>query len=70
MSKVKITINNAQSSVKINDQEINDIVANLSVNIRATEIPTITMTLAPCSLEINGESYYVKPLKSTPEKTI
>lgn len=65
MSKIKISINSLQSSVKINDQEINDIITDLSVNIRATQSPTITMTLVPCNLEINGENFDIKSPTST-----
>ncbi len=65
MSKVKISIKGKQASVKINGQEINDIITNLSVNIGATQSPTITITLVPFSLEINGESFDVNPLDKT-----
>lgn len=71
MSKVKISTNGVQCSVKINDQEINDLITNISVNINAAEAPTITITLAPCKLEINGESFDFTLPKSTPkEKTV
>lgn len=65
MSKVKISIKGKQASVKFNGQEINDIITNLSVNIGATQSPTITITLVPFSLEINGESFDVNPLDKT-----
>lgn len=56
MSKVKISINSKEKSVKINDQEINDIITDLFINVNATENPTVTLKLAPVDLEINGES--------------
>lgn len=58
MSKVKISINSAQSSVKINDQEINDVITDLTVNVRPMTVPTVTLTLAPMDLEINGETFH------------
>lgn len=60
MSKVKITINTKENSVKINDQEINDVITNLTVNVLPTKSPTVTLTLSPMALEINGESFSVK----------
>lgn len=57
MSKVKISINSKENSVKINDQEISNVIADLSVNIHAASIPTVTLTFVPLDVEINGEIF-------------
>lgn len=66
MSKIKISINSKEKSVKINDQEINDIITDLFIDIKGIEFPTVTLKLAPVDLEINGESIpYINKEKIT-----
>ena len=66
MSKIKISINSKEKSIKINDQEINDIITDLFIDIKGTDFPTVTLKLAPVDLEINGESIsYINKEKIT-----
>lgn len=57
MSKVKISISSKEKSIKINDQEISDVIADLSVNIHAASTSTVTLTFVPLNVEINGEIF-------------
>lgn len=57
MSKVKISISSKEKSIKINDQEISDVIADLSVNIPAASTPTVTLTFVPLDVEIDGEIF-------------
>lgn len=57
MSKVKITINSKENSIKINGEEFSDAIADLSVNIHPGSTPTITLTFLPLDVELNGEFF-------------
>ena len=60
MSKAKITINSKENSVKLNGEEIGDVIADLSVNIHSGSTPTVTLTFVPLDVEINGEIFYAE----------
>ena len=57
MSKAKISINSKEKSIKINDMEISDVIADLSVNIHAASTATVTLTFVSLDVEIDGEIF-------------
>lgn len=60
MSQIEITIGNGNPSVKINGEEMNSLITELSLDIKPIISPTLIIKMEPKDITVKGDALIIE----------